>query len=60
LGHHHSDARLAAAATAMRAAVESVLTRPASRTPDLGGTATTEEMGAAIIAALHGADFPAL
>jgi 3-isopropylmalate dehydrogenase len=49
LGHHHGDPRLTAAAEAMRTAVETVLTRPADRTPDLGGTATTEQMGAAII-----------
>lgn len=53
LGHHHSDARLVSAATAMRTAVESVL--PSVRTPDLAGEATTEEMGAAIIAELSSA-----
>lgn len=48
LGHRHDDARLNAAAEAMRKAVETVLATPEHRTPDLGGTATTAEMGAAI------------
>lgn len=48
LGHRHGDDRLNAAADAMRKAVDTVLARPEHRTPDLGGTATTGEMGAAI------------
>jgi 3-isopropylmalate dehydrogenase len=48
LGHRHDDDRLTAVAEAMRTAVETVLTRPEHRTPDLGGSASTGEMGRAI------------
>ena len=40
------------AAAAVERAVERVLEDPALRTPDMGGRATTEELGAAIAAAL--------
>ncbi|MCT2582039.1 isocitrate/isopropylmalate dehydrogenase family protein [Actinophytocola gossypii] len=52
LGNQHADPRLTAAADAIGAAVDSVLARPDQRTPDLGGTATTERMGAAVVRAL--------
>jgi 3-isopropylmalate dehydrogenase len=38
----------AAAAERVRRAVARVLARPASKTPDLGGTATTAEVGRAV------------
>jgi len=52
LGNHHGDGRLTHAAAAIRAAVDAVLTEPAHRTPDLAGTATTQEMGEAVVRAL--------
>jgi 3-isopropylmalate dehydrogenase len=51
LAWRHRDARLAAVADRMETAVLKVLDDPAQLTPDLGGTATTAEMGAAIAAA---------
>ena len=46
---------LSAGAAAIRAAVASVLAAGTTRTPDLGGTATTEAVGAAVVAAIRGA-----
>jgi hypothetical protein len=54
LGHRHGDARLNAAAEATSKAVETVLATREQRTPDLGGTATTAEMDAAIAHLLRG------
>jgi 3-isopropylmalate dehydrogenase len=48
LGRHWDDARLTAAAAAIELAVEEVIARGAPLTPDLGGDASTQEMGAAI------------
>jgi 3-isopropylmalate dehydrogenase len=48
LGH---EATLQGAAR-IRRAVEAVLADPARRTPDLGGTMTTRQMGEAILANL--------
>ena len=42
----------AAAGAALLGAVEAAVADPATRTPDLGGTATTAEAGAAVRAAL--------
>lgn len=50
LAWRHRDPRLAAVADRMDAAVLRVFDDPARLTPDLGGTATTAEMGAAIAA----------
>jgi isocitrate dehydrogenase (NAD+) len=44
----------AAAATAVERAVDRLLERGDARTPDLGGTSSTEEVAAAIEEALHG------
>lgn len=43
---------LAKSAAAVRAAVAKVLASAAPKTPDLGGTATTKDMGAAVLAAV--------
>jgi tartrate dehydrogenase/decarboxylase/D-malate dehydrogenase len=43
---------LAASADAVRAAVSNVLAAGAVKTPDLGGTATTTQMGDAVVAAI--------
>jgi len=43
---------LAKSATAVRAAVSKVLATGAVKTPDLGGTATTTQMGDAVVAAI--------
>jgi 3-isopropylmalate dehydrogenase len=48
LGRHRDDARLTAAAAAIELAVEEVIARGAPLTPDLGGDASTQGMGAAI------------
>jgi len=44
---------LSAAAEAIRQAVASVLAEGKIRTPDLGGSHTTSEMGQAVVAALQ-------
>lgn len=49
LGSKHDDARLVKAAHAIERAVESVLADPQTRTPDLGGSASTGEMGKAVV-----------
>ena len=48
LGRQRDDARLTAAAGAIELAVEEVIARGAPLTPDLGGDASIQEMGAAI------------
>jgi tartrate dehydrogenase/decarboxylase/D-malate dehydrogenase len=45
---------LARSAQALRSAVASVLDSGQVRTPDLGGTSSTSEMGGAVVAALGG------
>jgi 3-isopropylmalate dehydrogenase len=51
LGHKHADESLLIAAKAMETAVEAALASGVL-TPDLGGTATTAEVEAAVLAAL--------
>ncbi len=46
------DVALARAAAAIRAGLEGALARPETRTPDVGGTATTEGMARAVAEAL--------
>jgi len=48
LSCQRDDARLTAAAAAMGRAVEEVIATRKALTPDLGGDASTREMGAAI------------
>ena len=52
LGRTHSDAGMSKAARLVEGAVEGVIADGAPLTPDLGGTASTSEMGAAIAAAV--------
>ena len=54
LGRKHGEAAATDAARYIAAAVEKVMTERGSLTPDLGGTASTTEMGDAIVAALVG------
>jgi isocitrate/isopropylmalate dehydrogenase len=49
---------LVAAAAAIEAAVTAVVADPATRTPDLGGTLTTDEIAAAVAAAVSDAEAP--
>jgi tartrate dehydrogenase/decarboxylase/D-malate dehydrogenase len=44
----------ASAASDVLSAAESSLAHPATRTPDLGGTASTQEVGAAVVSLLDG------
>jgi isocitrate/isopropylmalate dehydrogenase len=50
LGHKKGEPRALAAARAIDRAVDDVIERRVSLTPDLGGTATTSQMGDAIAA----------
>jgi 3-isopropylmalate dehydrogenase len=52
LGRKHRDAKASGAALLIADAVEKVMTERKRLTPDLGGTASTSEMGDAIVAAL--------
>ncbi|MFQ5765030.1 MAG: isocitrate/isopropylmalate dehydrogenase family protein [Rhodospirillales bacterium] len=52
LGARHGRDDLAAAAEALETAVDKVLADPGNRTPDLGGGATTAQMGEAVAAAV--------
>ena len=52
LGQRHADAALPALADRIERAVADALAQPAARTPDLGGTATTHDLTAAIVATL--------
>jgi len=52
LGRKHRETTATDAARRISAAVEKVMTERKSLTPDLGGTASTSEMGDAIVAAL--------
>jgi isocitrate/isopropylmalate dehydrogenase len=53
LGRKHADAQATAAAEKMLAAVDQVVTQGKTVTRDLGGQASTQEMGAAIAAAVQ-------
>lgn len=55
LGRRHADDTLLAAAVAMDKAVTQVLAAGGTLTRDLGGSATTEEFGNAVVAALGSA-----
>jgi 3-isopropylmalate dehydrogenase len=55
LGRRHDDAAAREVAAAVDAAVVRVLAERSVRTPDLGGTATTSEVTAAVVAALGAA-----
>ena len=52
LGEHRDEAALTRAATAIETAVDAVLTEPAGRTRDLGGTVGTREFGVKVAKAL--------
>jgi 3-isopropylmalate dehydrogenase len=52
LGRKHDEPRAFQAAAAIRAAVDKVILERGPLTPDLGGRASTQEMGAAIAAAI--------
>jgi 3-isopropylmalate dehydrogenase len=53
LGRKHADAQATAAAEKMLAAVDRVITQGKTVTGDLGGKASTQEMGDAIAAAVQ-------
>jgi 3-isopropylmalate dehydrogenase len=53
LGRKHADARATAAAQTMLAAVDTIVTEGRHVTRDLGGKASTQEMGDAIAQAVH-------
>ncbi len=55
LARRGSSTRLSAAARDVDAAVQATLQEGLTVTPDLGGSATTQEMTAAILRALNGA-----
>jgi len=55
LGIRHNDAAAKAAAQMVAAAAEAVLSEGVALTPDLGGRASTQEMGAAICAKIRSA-----
>jgi 3-isopropylmalate dehydrogenase len=52
LGRKHDEPKAMAAAGAMQAAIEKTITEAKHLTPDLGGKASTQEMGNAIAAAV--------
>ncbi len=54
LARRHARDELAKAAEAIGDAVDQVLTQPATRTADLGGSAGTEAMADAVVAAISG------
>jgi 3-isopropylmalate dehydrogenase len=54
LGHKHGEPKALEAAARMAHAVESVIRAGKTLTPDLGGTASTSEMGDAVAAAVRG------
>ena len=54
LGRRHGDAAATMAGTRIERAVTDVLARGAVRTRDLGGEATTRDMGTAVLAAFEG------
>jgi len=53
LGARHSRNDLPAAADALNAAVDAVLAHPVNHTPDLGGSAKTADVGAAVVAEIR-------
>jgi 3-isopropylmalate dehydrogenase len=52
LGRRHDEPRAVAAAAAIKAAVDRVIVTRSALTPDLGGAASTQQMGSAIAAAI--------
>jgi 3-isopropylmalate dehydrogenase len=52
LGRKHDEPRAVQAAASIRAAVDKIILDGGSLTPDLGGSASTQEMGSAIAAVL--------
>jgi 3-isopropylmalate dehydrogenase len=52
LGRKHNDSKATAAANFMQAAIDKVVTEAKHLTPDLGGKASTQDMGNAIAAAV--------
>ena len=52
LGHKHGEPKAVAAAEAIERAIESVIRERTALTPDLGGKATTSQMGDAVAAAV--------
>jgi 3-isopropylmalate dehydrogenase len=54
LGRRHDEPRAVAAARAIERAVDEVIETRTSLTPDLGGSATTAQMGDAIAARVAG------
>jgi 3-isopropylmalate dehydrogenase len=53
LGRKHSEPKATAAAGFMQAAIDKVVTEAKHLTPDLGGKASTQDMGNAIAAAVQ-------
>ncbi|MBI2569137.1 MAG: isocitrate/isopropylmalate dehydrogenase family protein [Candidatus Schekmanbacteria bacterium] len=53
LGRRHTDGELLAAGAALESAVAETLATGTVMTPDIGGTATTSEVGAAVVAAFR-------
>ncbi|MEI2775900.1 MAG: isocitrate/isopropylmalate dehydrogenase family protein [Tetrasphaera sp.] len=58
LGRRHDSEAYAAAAAAIEVAVDRVIADPTTRTPDLGGTLTTAQVTAAILAGLTTTTIP--
>ncbi|MEL7429548.1 MAG: isocitrate/isopropylmalate dehydrogenase family protein [Pseudomonadota bacterium] len=52
LGHRHNNPDMVSDASRLRNGVEAVLAAGKTLTPDLGGTATTSQMGTAVLATL--------
>ena len=52
LGRKHKEPKAVAAAEYMQAAIDTVVTEAKALTPDLGGKASTQQMGDAIAAAV--------
>jgi len=52
LGHHHRQPKAVAAAAAISQAMDRVIAEARTLTPDLGGNASTSEMGDAVAAAI--------
>ena len=53
LGHKHDDRRLVEASLAVEGAIRAVVAQGKTLTYDLGGSASTQQVGDAIVAALH-------
>jgi 3-isopropylmalate dehydrogenase len=54
LGARHGSNALSEAADLLQKSIDAVLADPKNRTPDLGGSATTAEMGEAVAGAVKG------